>query len=259
MTLTPAEALVLLDPNADQGVQAAKVTFLGLLAEGVLRLEQARSRVFGAYTQVRLARQPATSPPHVEAVLAAVRDSKAATINDIAKRLAKATQRFASFVPALVRPRLVQRGLLEERRHQEQRRTLLLFRRTVTVSTFHPTEAGRREQARLRTLLDEAPAIREALDHNPARAAAMAASLGVLLVLVPSLLPVLGQLANAMGLPQTSGPGESGGSPDDWSSSLDSSATAFGDSLDGALSDAASDSGSDSDGGDGGGGDGGGE
>ena len=29
MALSPAEALVLLDPNAEQGVQAAKVTFLG--------------------------------------------------------------------------------------------------------------------------------------------------------------------------------------------------------------------------------------
>jgi hypothetical protein len=258
MTLSPAEALVLLDPNAEQGVPAAKVTFLGLLAEGVLRLEQARSRVFGAYTQVKLARHPAESPPHVEAVLEAVRWSKAATINDIAKRLAKTTNRFRSFVPELVRPRLVQRGLLAERRHQEQRRTLLLFRRTVTISTFHPTEAGAREQARLRTLLDEAPAIRAELDRDPARAAAMAASLGVLLVLVPALLPVLGQLASAMGLPQATGMGDNGGTSDDWSRSVDSAATGFSDSLDGALSDAESDSSSDSDGGDGGG-DGGGE
>lgn len=260
MSLSPAEALVLLEPNADQGVQAAKVTFLGLLAEGVLRLEQARSRMFGTYTQVKVAREPGATAPHVEAVLQAVRYSKPGTINDIAKRLAKATDRFRSFVPALVRPRLVQRGLLAEHRHQEERRALLLFRRTVTVTTFHPTEAGAREQARLRALLQEAPEIRAALDSDPARAAAMAAALGMLLVLVPALLPVLGQLANAMGLPAApAGMGDSGGSGEDRSRSLDSAAASFGDSLEGALSDAASDGGSDSDGGDGGGDGGGGE
>ncbi len=255
MTLSPAEALVLLDPNAAQGVQAAKVTFLGLLAQGVLRLEQARSRVFGSYTQVKVAREPQATPPHVEAVLQAVRYSRAGTINDIAKRLAKATERFRGFVPDLVRPQLVQRGLLEERRHQEQRKALFVFRRTVTVSTFHPTEAGAREQARLRALLDEAPAIRTALDENPARAAAMAASLGVLLVLVPSLLPVLGQLAGAMGMPGAHGLMDGGGGDTAWV--MDASAAGFDDSLDSALSEAESDSASDSDGD--GGGDGGGE
>jgi len=247
MTLSPAEARVLLDPNANQGMQAAKVTFLGLLAEGVLRLEEAQSKVFGRYTQVRVARQPASEPPHVAAVLTAVRYSKAATINDIASKLSKATQRFASFVPELVRPRLVQRGLLEEQRHQETRRTLVVFRRTVTVSTFHPTAAGTREQARLRTLLDEAPAICAELDRDPARAAAMAASLGVLLVLVPALLPVLGQLAAAMGPPATPiSMGDSGNTGEPITFSWDSATTSFGDSLDGALSNTESGGGSDS-------------
>ena len=72
--------------------------------------------------------------------------------------------------------------------------------RTFIVSTWHPTEAGAREQARLRGLLDEAPAIRAILDENPARAAAMAASLGVLIRLVPALLPFLSQIASAMAL-----------------------------------------------------------
>ena len=198
MTLSPAEALVLLDPAADQGVQAAKVTFLGLLAEGVLRAEQVKGRI-ASETRLSIARQPAETPPHVGAVLDAVRRSKTGSVYQVTRILARDTARFASFVPTLVRPRLVQRGLLAERRPQEERKLLFVFRRTVTVTTFNPTEAGAREQARLRALLDEAPAIRDALDHEPARAAAMAAALGALIVLVPALLPLLGQIAHAMG------------------------------------------------------------
>lgn len=266
MTLTPAEALVLLEPDTELGREAAKVTFLGLLAEGVLRLEKETGRLMGGTTRLRLARQPAESPPHVAVVLDAVRYSRSGTIPDVVKRLAKETHRFAGFIPSLVRPRLIQRGLLVQRSHQEQRRSLLFFKRTVTVHTYHPTEAGAREQARLRGMLDTAPEIRAALDSNPARAAVMAAALGTLLVLVPALLPFLGQIGNAMAAAPASGLGDSGGAEDmswsdtDWTA-LDDAASEFGDSLDGALSDA--ESGSDGDGGgdsgDSGGSDGGGE
>ena len=41
MTLSPAEAMVLLDPDDNDGIPAAKVTFLALLAEGVLKQQHA--------------------------------------------------------------------------------------------------------------------------------------------------------------------------------------------------------------------------
>lgn len=256
MSLTPAEALVLLEPMADQGIPAAKVTFLGLMAEGVLRQQSIENRFMGSHQGVRVVREPAAPPPHVEAVLQAVRTSKSGRVPDIAARLSKATSRFSTFVPELVRPRLVQRGLLAETRHQEQRRSLLLFRRTVTVSTFAPTEAGRREQARIRAAIDQGPEIRAALDSDPPRAAAMALALGPLLLLIPALLPVLGLLSGAMAAQQQSiGMGDSGSDP---GGSWDSGIADFDGALDGALSDAASDSSSDSDG-DSGGSDGGGE
>lgn len=246
MSLTPAEALVLLDPMADQGIQAAKVTFLGLMAEGVLRQQTIENRFMGSHQGVRVVREPGAAPPHVEAVLQAVRYSKSGRIPDIASRLSKATSRFSTFVPDLVRPRLVQRGLLAETRRQEQRRTLLLFRRTVTVSTFHPTAAGQREQARIRAAIDQGPEIRAALDSDPPRAAAMAAALGPLLLLVPALLPVMGLLSGAMAAQQQSiGMSDSGGT---WDSGWDEGIAEFDGALDGALSDAASDSSSDSDG-----------
>jgi hypothetical protein len=255
MSLTPAEALVLLDPMGDQGIQAAKVTFLGLMAEGVLRQQTIENRFMGSHQGVRVAREPAAAPPHVAAVLEAVRYSKSGRVSDIAARLSKTTNRFASFVPDLVRPRLVQRGLLAETRRQEQRRTLLLFRRTVTVSTFHPTEAGKREQARIRDAIDQGPEIRALLDSDPPRAAAMALALGPLLLLIPALMPVLGQLSGAMAAQQSSiGMSDSGGT---WDSGWEDGLSEFDGAIDGALSDAASDSSSDSDG-DSGGSDGGG-
>lgn len=253
MSLSPAEALVLLEPNADQGVQAAKVTFLGLLAEGVLRAERLMG-YFTSETRLHIVRQPAEVPPHVGAVLDAVRHSKTGSVFRVTHRLARTTKRLATFVPALVRPRLVQRGLLAEHRHQEQRRLLFVFRRTTAVSTFQPTEAGRREQARLRTLLDDAPAIAAELDRDPPRAAAMAAALGPLIVLVPALLPVLGQLAHAMALREQTSIDSGGGGGGDGFAYLDCTMAEMDASLGSALANASSD-GSDggSDGGDGGG------
>jgi len=264
MSLTPAEALVLLDPMQEEGTPAVKVTFLGLMAEGVLRQEVVTGRVLGDRAGIRLARQPGSAPPHVAAVLEAVRASSSGRINDIAARLGKATRRFATFVPELVRPRLVQRGLLAETRRQEQRRMLLLFRRTVTVSSFHPTETGRREQDRIRAAIDQGPEILAALDRDPPRAAAMALALGPLLVLIPALMPMLGQLAGAMEMVRNPGGGADGGAGGDgssggaadggWAEGL----SALDGALDGALAEAGgdgdSDSGGDSGGSDGGGG-----
>lgn len=253
MALSPAEALVLLDPNADQGVQAAKVTFLGLLAEGVLRAEQVKGRLTSE-TRLHIARQPAETPPHVGAVLDAVRHSKTGSAYQVTRRLARDTNRLSSFVPVLVRPRLVQRGLLAERRHQEERKVLFVFRRTLTITTFHPTEAGAREQARLRAALDEAPAIAAELDRDPPRAAAMAAALGPLIVLVPALLPLLGQIAHAMAPATQSFITDSSGEDGGDFAWLGGAMAEMDASLDSALSDASSDSGSDSGGSDGGGG-----
>lgn len=247
MALSPAEALVLLDPNADQGVQAAKVTFLGLLAEGVLRAEQVKGRVTRE-TRLHIARQPAEAPPHVGAVLDSVRHSKTGSVYQVTRRLARDTKQLSSFVPVLVRPRLMQRGLLAERRHQEERKLLFVFRRSVTITTFHPTDSGAREQARLRTMLDNAPAIAAELDRDPPRAAAMAAALGPLIVLVPALLAVLGPLAHALA-PGTQG-FISGGGGGDTFASMDSAMAEMDSSLDSALSEAGSDGG----GSDGGGG-----
>jgi hypothetical protein len=259
--LTPGEALVLLEPNADIGREAAKVTFLALLAQGALRLEREPGRVFGSTTKIRPgpSRPFATihqAPMHEAAVLEAVHNSRSGTIQDVTERLAKATGRFARFVDMMLRPPLIQRGLLAQHSHVERRKTLMFFKRTVTVFTYHPTEAGAREQARLRDLLAGAEGIRAALDSNPARAATMAAALGPMILLVPALLPFLGQLGHAMAMPNVLD-----GSMQTWDLSWFETAEAgVGDALDAALSDAesASDSDGDSDG-DSGGSDGGGE
>lgn len=240
MPLTAAEAMVLLEPAPDSGIPAAKVTLLALLAAGVLKQQAGPGDCSGTATRLVITRQPAENPPHVAAVLEAVRASKSATLADVASRLSIATNGFASFVPALVRPRLVQRGLLRERRHQAQRRVLLFFRRTVTVRSWHPTEAGAREQTRLRGMLDTAPAIRAMLDQDRSRAAAMAASLGGLILLVP----FFAEFASAMAMhnqPDTSDSGDGAGEFS-WASPLDAISADIDASFDSALSDAVSDS-----------------
>ena len=139
-------------------------------------------------------------------MLSALKASRRGTILEVTQRLSKVTKRFATFFPALIRPRLVLRGLLEERR-----RVMFFFSRSVAVSTWHLTAAGRREADRLREQLDEAPAIRDYLDTDPARATSMATALGPLLVLVPALLPVLGMLGLAMAMPAIASLGDGGG------------------------------------------------
>jgi hypothetical protein len=254
--LTPAEALVLLEPNADIGRAAAKVTFLSLLAQGVLRLERETGRILGTVTRLRLAKAPAQAqvhqaPAHVEAVLDAVRYSRSGTVADIARRLSKATGQYGQFITHMLRPLLIERGLLVQHSRQEQRRSMLLLKRTVTVYTYVPSEAGAAEQARVRAALEAAPDIRRALDEDPGRAAAMAAALGGLIVLVPALLPFLGQIGHAMALPAAAGlGGASEGQPLDlgWLDGIEGAMADADAAIDGALG-AAESGGSDGDGG----------
>ena len=255
--LTPAEALVLLDPDRTPGQQAAKVTLMALMAQGALRVQRPESR-FTGLVRLSVANPPPSPPPHVAAVLEAVRAAGKGAVDDVARNLSKATDRYRSFVPAMILPGLVARGLLTSHTRQETRRLLLVFKRTVTVTTHTPTAAGEREQARLRQALDQAPEIRRLLDRDPARAAAMAAALGALIFLVPELLPLIDRLAGVASLPAAQFVTDSSGSDGEWSTM-----TEVNSAVDGAL-DAATSSGSDSDSGDGdsgdsGGSDGGGE
>ena len=100
MPLTAAEAMVLLEPAPDSGIPAAKVTLLALLAAGVLKQQPGPGDCSGTATRLVITRQPAENPPHVAAVLEAVRASKSATLADVASRLSIATNGFASFVAA---------------------------------------------------------------------------------------------------------------------------------------------------------------
>lgn len=124
---------------------------------------------------------------------------------------------------------------------------LLVFKRSVTMTTHRPTEAGERERSRLREVLDQAPEIRHLLDRDPARAAAMAAALGPLIFLVPALLPLIDRLAAVADVQSTQFIGDSSGNDAAWKS-----LTEVNGAMDGALESAASshgDGGSDGNGG----------
>lgn len=275
--LTPAEALVLMEPNGDDGRQAVKLTLLAMVLQGMLLVERSGPR---AAPRLRLGNlggtmpgaapgnpwaQPGSapmSPPpdHVAAVLDAVRASSTGLLDDVARILSGTTRRFATFIPELVRPGMARRGLLGSNTLQEQRRMLFFFKRTVSVTNHFRTPEGEREYQRLRALLDSAPAIREHLDSDPRRAAVMAVALGALIVMLPSLLPLIGPLGATLNPQDFPGMADGGAGDSGWTVAVEESMDSMSGAVDGALSDAESSSdSSDSDGGDGGGSDGGGE
>lgn len=277
--LTPAEALILLDPVEAPGIDAVKVTVLSLLAQGYLRGgTKAASSMLGRGRQVPTVSPgrpyPAPVPAHVEELLDVVRTARDPAMPKVAESFVKTFgQKCTLFRTAYVQPLLVSKGLLERREQTEKKRVLGLFSRTVTRVWHVRTAAGEAECARIRRSIADARGIPQFLSSDPARAAAMAAALGGLIFLVAELAPYYQQLsmemarANAGTMNQNSSD-SSGGSdsgsgsptlePPDFTMAwtVDQTFTSLSDSLDAAM-DAADSSGGDS-GGDGGGGDGGG-
>jgi len=117
--LTPAEALVLLEPEEAPGMDAVKVTVLSLLAQGFLRSETKAVSSFlrGSRAVPTLTlgqRHPTPVPRHVGAVLDVVRTAGDPVMPKVAEGFNKAFgQKCARFRPELVLPDLVSRRLLE--------------------------------------------------------------------------------------------------------------------------------------------------
>lgn len=260
--LSPAEAHAMLDPERVDAVQAVKASVLGLTLRGVLRIDsETRSGLLGAGTErwLRPGAPPARPlPPHERVLLELVAADGGCTMADLGRRAAKAFGgSYAGFLGRHLFPDLVARGLLKA----ETRRVLLLFRSSVHV----PTAAGLAVQARLRELAARAAEIPPVLERDPARAAALAASLGPLVLLLPALLPHLGPLMGALQAAERSGLLVEGQVEFDLGGfdlgSVDAIADAAGDldsGLDGSADGDGSSSGGDSGGDSGGGGDGGG-
>ncbi|MBV9583330.1 MAG: hypothetical protein JO213_00410 [Alphaproteobacteria bacterium] len=216
--LSAAEALVLLSLPRFDGRQAVKIGLMSLQAQGILRaVEVVKTNVFGTarFAAVRVAREikpeipgtvPASLPPGEASLVAVVRAAEPAEglISAIIKegRLAYGdaalmSTRFREFVLRFVLPSLVARGLAEER---QTRRFGL-----IPASGFYRTPAGEAERTRLTAAMQDARAIPDYLDRDPAQAAALAAAAGSAILLVAEVRPHFRRLAEALREPAGDG------------------------------------------------------
>ena len=194
--ITPGEAMVLLDPYRVKAADALKVTLIALLVQRVLRIDtESKARLIGKSREiahVRLAdRAGAPLPAHSASVVELVRSAGNGTMREIVARAGKIYGlRLSGFLDKLLRPGLVARGLLAP----EKIKIFLVFNAT----RFSLTPAGAAERDKLTRAMEEARTIPSFLDSDPARAAAMAAALGGMLLLIPELKPHLKALSDAM-------------------------------------------------------------
>ena len=189
--LSPAEAVVLLRPNVANGLKCIKVTVLLLLSKGVLKLEQTeKPGLFGTkkIPHLRIAKEPQNAPVDVRATLDIVRAAQAddGRLPELVKRASKAWGAAClRFVTEVIRPSLIARGLLAEKQ--------LLF-----IRVYHPTPAGEAERKRLEADLAKAREIPSLLTSDPAKAAAVAAAVGMALLLDDKLPQHFKPLADAL-------------------------------------------------------------
>jgi hypothetical protein len=199
--LSAAESLVLISlPRFD--VRAAlKYGFIGLLAQGILRIEaEDRPGLLRTRRIPHLLVVPnlrATLPPIAASLVAVVRAAAPdGRMRDVLRQAMRTYGRtLVGFVQDVVGPALVARGLAEMRRS----RLLGLF----PLTRFYRTPAGDAEKARLQALLHDARSIPTYVDSEPARAAALVVGLGGALLLVEELRPHYAAIEKALRLSDT--------------------------------------------------------
>ena len=189
--LSPAEATVLLSPNLLKGRAAVKATLLFLLATGVLRIEETeqpgmfRSKKIA---HLRIAGEPKNAPPDIAAILDVVRAAQAdgGRIGDVVETAEKAFgPACLQFSVKFIIPALIARGLLQKKK--------LLF-----THYFRLTPDGETAQARIKSDLFKADDVARLLKSDPARAAALAKTLGTNVLLSDKLTKEFKPLGDAM-------------------------------------------------------------
>lgn len=222
--LTPAEAMVLLDPQRNQGREAFKISLMWLLAQHHLTATAIPGRWFGK-PSTQLSRGPragARLPPDLQAVMSTVAAAGTGLMNDVVK---EARTRFGAdlgrFLNDFVHPSLLGRGLV--RSFEEKSRVLFI---PITRARHERTPAGEALARQIETLFEDARRIPGYLDRSPAQAAALAVSLGGLILLLPELRPHLDRIAAVTR--RSTDPTDSGYSPSDTSSSSSSASSPQG-------------------------------
>jgi len=196
--LTPGEALLLLEPNKRQGSEAIKVSLMWLLAKKCLTasledkpgfLGRFLSRTSRLHPSDRL---PADLPSEMDNLMQLVR--RTGYMDDFVKaaRIQYGNDLTGFQIHYLI-PSLLKRRLIEPRTEP----FLIVFSRT----RYYRTRSGEALRQQIDTLFARAREIPGYLDRSPAQAAALAATLGGLIFLMPELRPHFTDIAHAMRRP----------------------------------------------------------
>lgn len=193
--LTPGEALVLLDPNKSQGKEAVKVSLMWLLAKKHLTASlEDRPGFWGQFLSKKTyLRTDGNVPADLPADLRAVRGlaMRAGAMDEfITAARAEYGTELNGFVQQIIIPSLMRRGLLEARTDT----VLFVFPRT----RYFRTPTGEASQQNIEKLMMQAREIPDFLDRSPAQAAAVVASLGALVLIMPELRSHFSGIADAM-------------------------------------------------------------
>lgn len=195
--LSAPEALMLLSLPRYDAVKVLKTGFMGLIAQGVLRLEiEDRPGLIRTrhIPHLKIADNvPGALPPIASSLVQVVRAAApGGLMQDIVVQSRREYGRaLIGFAKDRVIPSLVSRGLTEAR---EKR--LLGF---IPSRYYALTAAGETEKIRLENALREAKTIPRHLDSDPARVAALVLATGSAVILVDELRPFYGHLSRALG------------------------------------------------------------
>ena len=194
--LSAPEAFILMSLPRFNSRQALKLGSMGLLAQGILRIEQEdRPGRFRIRHITHLYAAPIASgslPSIARSLLGVVRATEP---DGLMKNVVKQSIRayggaLLGFTQNFVIPSLVARGLAERRR--------LRLLGLIPLTRFYRTPTGEAEKARLDDVMRDARSIPQYLDSDPAQAAALIAALGAAILLVEELRPHYAALAAAM-------------------------------------------------------------
>jgi hypothetical protein len=194
--LSAPEAFVLLSLPRYDAAKVLKTGFIGLLAQGVLRLETEdrpgliRTRHIPHLKVAENA--PQTLPPIAASLVQVVRN---AAPDGLMKAIVAQSRRefrrtLLGFAQNRVIPSLVGRGLAEERAKK-----LLGF---IPTRVFARTAAGETEKIRLENAMRNAKTIPQYLDSDPAKVAALVLAAGSAILLVDELRPFYDRLSRAL-------------------------------------------------------------
>lgn len=194
--LSAPEAYLLINLPRWDVRKALKLGFMGLMAQGILRLDtEDRPGLFRTrhIQYLRAAPDlPAPLPPVAASLVKVVRAAEPDGL--LTKVLGQCEREYrrtlVGFIQNCVGPALVARGLAEPKRKR--------FLGLLPYDTFALTDAGEAEKARLQGLMQETHAVPKLIDSDPAKVASLIAALGGAFLLVEELKPHYPALEKAL-------------------------------------------------------------